>query len=413
MASFSSSFQSPGLNASRFGGKTWRVLPPPSKLPREGATPGGGRMAVHDHSILESSMVALGGAMAEHEASRHETTGLSSTRRGAMAAPRTHSSGSNLRASQSSFLDDAPTRQERAAAIIIAKHERNAELAAMDHKILREKIDKRKDWRDARFKRLLESVSGEDNLAYRTAMDLRDRDEREALRKQQRHEEWNAKIGNVIAEQCFKHMNPPDRAAYQKLAGKKNVQWTMPGYKPRLTVNLHDDPNHKDVVQHAQEHAFHHIADSMLGRSQSAPTIQTLGATRAGFLPMAVSRSVLEPTEWSQQKFQGTLFGLNAQVAEFGPGFHRGRRGGSDVHLLDESDGVPCAGTRIHARTGSYYDKGILAGAKAANGESSEHRTLHGASSGAPTQDHFLYESGFHVTNQEFPKGRKTFPEQV
>ena len=27
------------------------------------------------------------------------------------------------------------------------------------------------------------------------------------------------------------------------------------------------------------------------GRSQSAPTIQTLGATRAGFLPMAVSRS--------------------------------------------------------------------------------------------------------------------------
>ena len=30
-----------------------------------------------------------------------------------------------------------------------------------------------------------------------------------------------------------------------------------------------------------------------------------------------------------------TILTINIQVAEFGPGFHRGRRGGSDVHLLD------------------------------------------------------------------------------
>merc|ERR1712080_796596 len=118
-------------------------------------------------------------------------------------------------------------------------------------------------------------------------------------------------------------------------------------------------------------------------------------------VPRARSRPTMEPALWSQERLQGTLFGHFAQIAEQGVDFKRSRRGGTNIHIPDESDGVDAVGKR-NTRAFGRNDLGILKGDTAAQGESATHKTDWGAASGAPTQDHFTYETGTRVTDIEF-----------
>merc|ERR1719263_439633 len=127
-------------------------------------------------------------------------------------------------------------------------------------------------------------------------------------------------------------------------------------------------------------------------------------------IPGARSRPTLEPSLWSQEHLQGTLFGHFAQIAEQGAEFKRSRRGGTDIHIPDENDGVEAVGKR-NTRAFGRNDLGILKGDTAAQGESSTKKTAWGAASGAPTQDHYTYETGTRVTDIEFPLGKRMFPE--
>lgn len=436
-AALSSTILSPGtLNASRFSFGY-------NHIPRESPEPGGGRLSVHDRSLYEDGVrdvitlwedideapAGLGGTRARgsttklnaatrtlsgiNEAKAHRKPTSRPTSKAAPGEMPESPRSSNLGGARHNELaQPRPSQEERKRSEIVAKNEKLQAVRDRDRKKVQERIEREKDMREVRFKRLLENISGQDNLAYRTAMDLRDRDERERMRRQEQHDQWSEKVHQPIQQQAYDYLNPPDRAAHQQAAGKKHVSWSIPGRQFRLSTNVHDDPNRRPQVDHHREHSFHQTAGMMLGHSQSAPTFQSHGATIAGFIPKSLSRPVLEPTEWGQVQLQGTLFGLSAQLAEHGAGFRRTRRGGSDAHLHDPSDNVYPAGTR-YSRADGHGDFGILRGDKAASGESAALRTYHGASSGAPAQDHFTYETGHRVTDVEFPLGKRSIPQGI
>ena len=202
-------------------------------------------------------------------------------------------------------------------------------------------------------------------------------------------------------------MNPENRAVKQVVHGSKSVGFILPGSKKTLVANVDTDPNRKPVIELAKENAFHNAANAVLGRSSSAPNLHLMAGH---VVPRARSRPTMEPELWSQAKLQGTLFGHFAQIAEQGADFKRSRRGGTNVHVPNEDDGVEAVGKR-NTRSFGRNDLGILKGDTAAQGESAAHRTHWGAASGAPTQDHFTYELGTHVTDIEFPLGKRMFSE--
>jgi hypothetical protein len=298
------------------------------------------------------------------------------------------------------------TPQERKLAEIQSKLNKVEAQRQRDLKDMIEVVEKRHERREDRFNRLMENVTGRDNLAYRTAMALRERQAHEDKRRRELHAHWDEQVYEPIAKQAYDHMNPPNRAIKQATLGNKSVAFTWPEQKKKIYANVDGDPSRKPVIEMAKENAFHQAAGAVLGLSASAPDLHVQSGH---VVPGARSRPTLEPTLWSQVKLQGTLFGHFAQVAEHGQGFKRSRRGGTNVHIPDESDGVPAVGKR-NSRAHGHDDLGILKGNTAALGESSTHKTEWGAGHGGPAQDHFTYETGVHVTDIEFPLGKKMFP---
>lgn len=303
--------------------------------------------------------------------------------------------------------------EERRRAELRSKFDKTEAVRQRDRKTIAERVDFFKEQREDRFKRLLDEVTGRDNLAYTLALEIRQREAHQENRRRELHAAWDEKVFQPIAHQAHGHMNPPDRAVQQRLNGSKSVSFHLPNQIMRLVAREHEDPARKPVVDHARENAFHQAATAVLGHSRSLPDLRTrppggYGSGSSLVMP-ALSRPVLEPTSWGQVAIQGTLYGHFAQVAEHGPGFHRSRRGGKDMHLPDEADGVSAAGTRKH-QDGSYHSKGVLHGETASRGETSELKSLLGTSSAAPAQDHYTYETGTRITDLEFPPGKRMFP---
>jgi len=267
-----------------------------------------------------------------------------------------------------------------------------------------EVVERRHVRRAERFDRLLDNVCGRDNLAYRTALALRERQDHEEKSRRELHQNWEQQVYQPIAKQAFDHMNPTNRAMKQMLHGSKSVGFLLPETKKVIVANVHSDPNRRPVIELAKENAFHQAANAVLGTS-SMPDLRTMAGH---IVPHARSRPTMEPELWSQVRLQGTLFGHFAQIAEQGAGFKRSRRGGPDAHIPDEADGVQAVGKR-NTRSFGRNDLGILKGDTAAQGESFSHKKEWGAASAAPTQDHFTYEQGTRVTDIEFPLGKRMF----
>lgn len=392
----------------------------PTRLPREGPAPGAGRVYVFDRAILET--------LRDHDftgsGDDDPPVGLNSTqRRPSVSASdlgkKSNKSGHRSARSGGGGSNDSPrsafdmnqqkekprlTPEERKKAEIQSKWQKVEDQRHRDQKDMLEVVEKRHERRQERFKRLEENVGGRDNLAYRTAMALRERQAHEDRRRKELHATWDEKVYQPLATQAYNHMNPPNRAVQQMLQGSKSVQFIMPAERKQLIATVHEDPDRKPVIEMAKETAFHHAANTVLGVSSSAPNLR-----KGHVVPRALSRPTLEPNLWSQQRLQGTLFGHFAQVAEQGANFKRARRGGHSVHIPDESDGVAAVGKR-HTRQFGHHDVGILRGERASEGECSNHRTAWGAGSAAPAQDHYTYETGTHVTDIEFPLGKRMFP---
>mmetsp|Transcript_37278 Transcript_37278/g.57879 ORF Transcript_37278/g.57879 Transcript_37278/m.57879 type:complete len:435 (-) Transcript_37278:97-1401(-) len=382
------------------------------KLPREGPSPGKGRMFIFDRAVWS------GFENIQESAPDDPPMGLSQRRPSGAASEigKTTKSKSASKLSEESPRSaqemkqktDKPrlTPHERKLGEIQCKLSKVESQRQRDLKDMMEVVEQRHDKREARFNRLFDNVTGRDNLAFRTAIALREQQAHEDKRRRELHSHWDEHVYEPLAHQVHEHMNPTSRKVKQMMCGSKSVDFELPDQKKTIVVRVDGDPNRKPVIEMAKENAFHLAASSVLGKSSSTPDLHV---AVGNVVPNARSRPTLEPGVWHQAKLQGTMFGHFAQVAEQGASCKRARRGGINVHVPDESDGIPAVGKR-NTRTFGRNDIGILKGNTATQGESSQHKTVWGAGCGGPAQDHFTYETGTRVTDIEFPLGKKMFP---
>lgn len=402
-----------------------------TRLPRDGCR-GGGVIGVTKRGVLEAITQAAssesdpadrpdsGDSRSDVGVPRRQQGRRSSDTNGSTydltvrsSGKETHRSNGNISAGSGHSMAAQPRamdQTERKRMEICSKWKKNEALHQRDLKRAQDKVETGHDMREERFKRLLNEVSGRDNLAYKTAIALREREAHEEQRVRELHDAWEEKVYKPLADQVHERLNPPNRASLQKNAGAKAVDFKMPHeiFKP-VVVNIIDDPSKQSAVEREREEGFHRAAEAILGGSRSQPGLRSLPPPLGCVISRSRSRPVLEPHLWGQREIQGTLYGNFAQAAEFGPGFKRTLRGGANVHIHDASDGVLACGSR-HSRENGHGDVGILRGDTAARGETYSYKTMQGASSAAPAQDHFTFESGDAVTNLEFPLGKKMFP---
>ncbi|CAJ1374129.1 unnamed protein product [Effrenium voratum] len=404
------------------------------RLPREGPKPGGGKMEVLEPGALEALRTEAAREQAAAEAEALDSTQRPKKDRRKRQTQSTHISGS-VDATLSTSAKGASTMTmtplitiagaDGASMVLPRRAEhldgpearRRVEMQTKFHKVevarqhdqklIRERAEKCKTMREDRFKRLVDAVCDHGGLAMECAENLAAFEQRFQQRRWELYSDWDENVSHPIQKQAFDYVNPADRSLQK--SGMKTVGWTLPTDTPKLKLNVTKDPVRRQLLETEYEKAFHEVAEAVLGRSQSSPDILRRSAYfdgRSGPGARALSRPVLEPTEWGQQRLQGTLFGRFAQACEEGPNFTRARRGGTNVFVPDESDMIQVAGTR-RSREHGHHDKGILKGNKASQGESSEGKTHEGCSSGAPSQDHFTFQHGKEVTDLEFPLGKK------
>lgn len=391
---------------------------PPARFPREGPREGGGQMQVTNRSIWEHTFVIddedpYGGSLTEmksaaQRATRPNTTGVTAAARGRSinALRPTRSAGplgefstggsfeyehrsvsflqepSKLGSSQGQNSRD---RLDSSFAAAVAKHAQIEALRANDQRKITEKVHRNKDMREQRLKHLLSNVMVQGQNPLLKALSAYS--EAEEKKKKRRHDEWEEHIFQPLATKAWNHINPEDRE------GLKSVAFKVENF--RLPVSVTKDPCWAEQVQNAQEKAFEKEAARVLGRAESAPTLQAaLRARDPALVPRSLSRPGLDPTMWTEVAYCGTPSGRFSQV--IGSHARRLRRGGPGVFIPDETDGVLVAGTRI-SRSNGHRDMGILR----AEGPAAASPAV------APGQDHYTFETGSRVTTIEMPPGKK------
>mmetsp|Transcript_35176 Transcript_35176/g.64231 ORF Transcript_35176/g.64231 Transcript_35176/m.64231 type:complete len:447 (+) Transcript_35176:69-1409(+) len=411
--------------------KAWHMM---NRIPREGPMAGGGSMKVYDkvkiaevemHSqegLAQADLTARGGRNgSKKKTERSHTPASEGTKSGSAENPKTPQH-------QPLAKTQAASQEARRQAELQAKFDKTEAQRQRDRQGITERLERNKGMRDERFNRLVEHVLGRDNLAYQTAIAIREREAHQDKRRRDLHRAWDEKVAQPLEQQAHKHMNPPNRARQQALAGSKSVDFLLPETQVSLVAVVEHDPVKQQIVDLAKESAFNHAAAAILGTSQSSPNLlRGRGALLSPspspesspvqlhsikVIPPGRCRPTLEPQQWHSVQLQGSMMGHFAQSAEHGPGFKRMLRGGDGVHAPSEMDGVEAAGKRT-TRANGHRDLGILKGNVAAHGEASLSKTMLGASSGAILQDHYQFETGTKVLDMEFPLGKRTFPEMM
>merc|ERR1719382_1500664 len=171
-----------------------------------------------------------------------------------------------------------------------------------------------------------------------------------------------------------------------------------------------DDPVKTFVRDLQAEESFHRVANAIIQgspRQEVSEQVQDRRLIAEAVAKRDRCRPMLQVEHWDQQNHYSLPCGCFTQGYQ-NEGYRTARRMGTDTHTIDESDGVPAAG-----KTKTRFEKnkmGMLEGNLAREGESARHKQAHGASSGAPCQDHFHYEQGIPIVDAEFPTGKRMYP---
>lgn len=327
---------------------------------------------------------------------------------------RSASTSSRLRYASQTWTTGTPAEQRNdrrswKAAAVAMKQRQLDSLREEDQRRIAKKVEHGKALREERFQRLVAGLSEKGDVAE-VGLELRKIDAQEQLHRQSRHTDWEQSVFEPIQEQLLTHFNGPTRAELQQLHGSRSVDFVEP-HEEDLYIRVGKDPLKRELLEHAKEEAFDREAKRVLGgKSHSAPDLRSTWAPGTS-LSRARSRQVLDATEWGQLKLQAQPCGRFAQIVELGPGFRMGKAVASPPW---EADGVPAAGkrtVRAGPRSVAHGDSGLFRDGAwaAALGEAAKHKTWHGASSGAPAQDHYTFATGPVVTDIEFPLGKRLF----
>lgn len=281
-----------------------------------------------------------------------------------------------------------------------AKHAKLQAMRDEDSRMLKERAAKLTAQRTNRFEEMLEGITKEDNCRVEIADMLGKHDAKQEQKKFDLYKKWDDAIFQNIEQQLHQF-----------------VADTMPedGVTP---IPNHRCPMKSELHQKRREDEFRKNANMVLSE-EIKNEVEEIGLRehvkrRELRQKMIKERDQTRPVfpihNWEQLRHCSTTYGFHArdsQSLEQGGTIRPARRLGYDAHLPDEDDGVPAAGkTKVRHERNCL---GMLAGNVAREGESARHKKPHGASSGAPCQDHYFYEKGLASVDAEFPIGKRCF----
>jgi hypothetical protein len=264
-----------------------------SRLPREGKK-GGGKMRMSDRTLFEAVVNEFENLDDSGDApsglkKREDKSSDKKKRKDdkSGSAPTAAASGrpGGSEGSKSPRSKDKPNKavgeektirmsqKERKRAEIFSRWEKTEALRDRDQKDVLERVERGHERREDRYKRLYEAVTGKGNLAYKTAMALREREAHEDQRRRELHAEWEENVHRPLADQAHDYMNPRNRHMEQGLMGSKSVDFQMPNQKFNMIANVRSDPARKPLVALAREEKFHRLANAVLCGSASAPSL--------------------------------------------------------------------------------------------------------------------------------------------
>mmetsp|Transcript_14470 Transcript_14470/g.31974 ORF Transcript_14470/g.31974 Transcript_14470/m.31974 type:complete len:452 (+) Transcript_14470:145-1500(+) len=263
---------------------------------------------------------------------------------------------------------------------------------------------------DKRLQRAMSEILQEAEFAKAIGQKLEDEEERQHHRLRAKHAAWEDAVYGPMAAQVDDYLNPPDRKVFQKAAGFKQVDFTLPEMLEfRIVAPNKQDPNKEELIANEQNRRLSQAADRLFlgrsGRSMLRSMSGSASVRAVNYIPEAKVRSTLDPSVWDQALLVDAPQGFQ-EACRMGDDFSRGLRRGHGRHLHKDYSGGPPAGTR-HSRTGGYNDPGILKGSIGPRGEASLVQDWWGAGSGAPAQDHYHFPRGRESTDLEFPLGKR------
>eukprot|EP00419_Tripos_fusus_P048941 CAMPEP_0172835220 /NCGR_PEP_ID=MMETSP1075-20121228/25595_1 /TAXON_ID=2916 /ORGANISM="Ceratium fusus, Strain PA161109" /LENGTH=360 /DNA_ID=CAMNT_0013678231 /DNA_START=14 /DNA_END=1096 /DNA_ORIENTATION=+ len=265
-----------------------------------------------------------------------------------------------------------------------------------DEKQWRERKARSLQAREAKFESMFEEICRNAPLRIEASETIRQYEEEQARRRRQLHEHHDREVAQRVEHRLAKWKNKAPPPAPES-------------YREQLLTS--DNPCTAELRAQRGEEKFDRAATLFLETSPSDNIKDTYRYrhmakhNRAG---QSLGRPALPVHHWGQKEQQASPRSFDHNCAR-GDGFRTARRLGYDSHRIDESDSVVAVGkmkTRFERNS-----LGMLEGTLAREGEAVRHKAWHGASSGAPCQDHFGFETGHAVTAREFPVGKRLFPE--
>lgn len=302
------------------------------------------------------------------------------------------------------------------------------ELRAETDRTIHDKCARDQRQRELMFERMLDEIQEDDMHRVAASQLLEQEEARLDKQKKKMHQDWVRDVKGRVQYQLFRTMHP-----HQELSDDLSLELTgrilhdalkEEGDISDLYRNLRqgDDPIKRDLHQKHTEDTFRRTADSIIF-GLTPGQIASAANTAQGFFPEQeplslkeldklwqdrdTSRPALAVDTWGQLKFSATNHGFFSSTRANERGiFHTQKRLGKDRHIPTDADGIICAGTR-KTRLGATGDMGTLTGDWNKRGLTSLYRQAHGPSQGAPGQDHYSFETGVHITDQEFPLGKR------
>jgi hypothetical protein len=290
----------------------------------------------------------------------------------------------------------SPTRSPKAAS---KKEEKmRKQLEAFREKNIRdvqEAVMKQKQTREEYFTQLLDHLKEMQDFNAEVSMGIREHASDQYRCAAQLCDKWHARV-----------FEPTMDRLEEKLHGSRtprSIGLATPRGPPSGAARSNGDPVRYPLSSYAEEEHFRRIADRFLKQkpvelSEMKPFPSSIARYK--------TKPTLEPTLWDAGRIDGTPFGHFAKVCEDmadGHPAHSLRR--QHIVLPSEDDGVPAAGKR---RTRfEFNDLGMLKGDIRDRGQAVQFKRQDGAGCAVPLQDHYTYETGTRVVDNEFDRGKK------
>lgn len=285
-----------------------------------------------------------------------------------------------------------------------------------DEKRIQERLERMAHAREAKFEALVEGIHREDPLRLEVSEAIREHEAELSARRRKLLDGWDAVAAHRARPRPARSSSAaPAQADVSHGQEEAPRRAEQPGaltgaLAGALTSRARVHPGARDLHERHAEERFHRAAALAL-----APTPRGEASERelqrrlddAAAARRGRARPTLEVEAWGPGQRLASPHGHFARTEPGSSSIHSARRMGTGAHGIDESDGVPAAGKSRNRFQRNLL--GMLEGSLAREGEAVRHRRAHGAGSGAPCQDHFLYEQGNAIIDAEFPVGKRSF----